>query len=393
MTNKEIIYTGLFNDSFFPVVDGVAVAVENYARWLPLHQMQPAIITPWNKQQTNFEFPLMRYLSIPIIGRKPYRLGLQQIDPFIHWKLAQTRFNIVHAHCPFSSGQLALKVAKRQHIPLIATFHSKFKDDLQRSFHGQKRLVNHIINNIIDFFNQCDQVWIPQADVEQTIREYGFKGEVTVISNGNDLSDRIKGDIISYKLSAKKKIGIDNAKLAILFVGQHINEKGLPLIIEILDKLHKLQIQFEMNFIGTGYALGWLQKEIIKRKLENCVYTHGLIKDRDKLADFYAASDLFLFPSKYDNAPLVVREAAAMSTPSLLLKGSTAAEIASDNKDAFLCNENLEQIISLISMLAKNRQKLIETGINASKSINLSWKDIVEEVADRYKQAIKSYKG
>ena len=52
-----------------------------------------------------------------------------------------------------------------------------------------------------------------------------------------------------------------------------------------------------------------------------------------------SAADLFLFPSMYDNAPLVVREAAMMGTPSVILKGSTASEVIVDGVNGFLADQ------------------------------------------------------
>jgi len=47
-------------------------------------------------------------------------------------------------------------------------------------------------NEVIRFFEKADEVWIPKAAVEETIREYGFKGKVVVVENGNDLQGWIQ---------------------------------------------------------------------------------------------------------------------------------------------------------------------------------------------------------
>ena len=44
----------------------------------------------------------------------------------------------------------------------------------------------------------------------------------------------------------------------------------------------------------------------------------------------------FTFPSLYDNAPMVVREAAVMGTPAVLVAGSDAAEIIHDGANGFV---------------------------------------------------------
>ena len=163
---------GIFNDSFPPILDGVTLTVENYARWISESGRTPCIVTPWNPEKVVSPYSVMRFLSLPIHNRKPYRYGYPKLDPFIWRRLRETNFRILHSHCPFSSGRLAVYVKKHQNVPLIGTFHSKYKSDLKHSFKIMPFCVPIIMKRILNFFNACDEVWIPQAQVEETLREY-----------------------------------------------------------------------------------------------------------------------------------------------------------------------------------------------------------------------------
>lgn len=381
---------GIFNDSFPPIIDGVTLTVENYAYWLNRSGRVPCIVTPWNPEKIASPYDVMRFVSLPIQNRHPYRYGYPKLDPFIWWRLRHTNFKILHSHCPFSSGRLAVYVKKHQHVPLIGTFHSKYKEDLEHSFHHFPFCVPIIMKRILNFFNACDEVWIPQAQVEETVRKYGYKGPLTVVENGNDFSCLVKGDIRKYKSEAKRKMGFDTNDFNMLFVGQHIWEKGLNIIIDTLELL-KDNDRIKMNFIGDGYALSDLKKAVNDKGLGDRVKFNRLITDRTLLSDFYAASDLFFFPSLYDNAPLVVREAAAMGTPSLLLTGSTASEVITDGKNGYLVDKNPREIAKLIGLLAKEKDKILETGINARNTLVRSWEDVVGEVIERYDSAIRRH--
>lgn len=381
---------GLFNDSFPPIIDGVTLTVENYAHWIDVSGRTPCIVTPWNPLEVAYPFHVMRYLSLPIANRQPYRYGYPKLDPYIWKRLRQTDFKILHAHCPFSSGRLAVYAKKIHKVPLIGTFHSKYKSDLQHSFHRFPFCVPIIMKRILNFFNACDEVWIPQQQVEETVRKYGYKGPLTVVENGNDFASLINCDIREYKLEAKKRLGFDAKDFHLLFVGQHIWEKGIGIIIETIEKL-KDQATIKINFIGDGYATEDMAKTIISLGLESKVKMLGLVTDRQKLSDYYAASDLFFFPSMYDNAPLVVREAAAMGTPSLLLKGSTASEVVKDRYNGYLVDSNIDEIAELIKFLEKERYKLTESGINAKNTLVRSWEDVVGEVLERYETIIRNY--
>lgn len=381
---------GLFNDSFPPIIDGVTLTVENYAHWISRTGRIPCIVTPWNPAKVETPYALMRFFSLPIHNRKPYRYGYPKLDPFIWKRLRDTDFKILHSHCPFSSGRLAVYVKKKQNVPLIGTFHSKYKSDLKHSFRHMPWCVPIIMRRILNFFNACDEVWIPQAQVEETVREYGFKGRVTVVENGNDFASIIEGPVNEYKTAAKKKMGYDPDTLYLLFVGQHIWEKGIGTILDTLEIL-KGQLKVKINFIGEGYASGDIKRIVREKGLEDMVSLHGIITDRVVLSDYFAAGDLFFFPSLYDNAPLVVREAAAMGTPPILIEGSTASEVITDRYNGFLTNGKPEEIATLIKNLSHDRKLIREIGINARNTLVRSWEDVVGEVIDRYETLIRNY--
>ena len=182
---------GLFNDCFPPIMDGVSLTTQNYAYWLHKKAGNVCVVTPKTPAAKDKEaYPVYRYSSVPIPMRKPYRLGFPRIDWPFHERINKLSFELVHAHCPFSSGSLALKIAKTQHIPLVATFHSKYRSDFERVI-PCKALVDYLIRSIIRFYEMADEVWIPQAAVEETLREYGYKGKVEVVDNGSDFAGNI----------------------------------------------------------------------------------------------------------------------------------------------------------------------------------------------------------
>lgn len=385
---KEKGLYGIFNDSFPPILDGVTLTVENYAKWMRARDIVPCIVTPWNPERVETQYSVMRFLSLPIHNRKPYRYGYPKLDPFIWKRLRDTDFRILHSHCPFSSGRLAVYVKRTRGVPLIGTFHSKYKDDLKHSFRCMPWCVPIIMKRILNFFNACDEVWIPQAQVEETVREYGYTGPLTVVENGNDFSDIITGNVADYKKEAKRRLGFAADELILLFVGQHIWEKGLGVIVDMLSEL-KGKVKIKMNFIGNGYAAADLEKRLMQIGAHDYAKLLGIIKDRRMLSDYYAASDLFIFPSFYDNAPLVLREAAAMGTPAILLEGSTASEVIRDGKNGFLVKNDPKEFAHLVKALASDPQYIYSIGLNARNTLVRSWRDVVDEVVDRYDALLK----
>lgn len=383
---------GIFNDNFPPVLDGVAITAQNYAYWLKEMGHDVSVVTPYapNMQEvmSAATYPIYRYVSVPIPFRPPYRYGLPFLDiPFMRqWK--QMNFELVHAHCPFTTGRLARQITKQQQIPLVATFHSKYRQDFEHNVQC-KPIVDWMVRHIIRFYEQADEVWIPQAAVEPTLREYGFKGHVEVVENGNDFYTP-NDHIDEMRAEMRAELGVAPDETMLLFVGQHIWEKNIGFILDSLALIKDKP--FNLFMVGTGYAVREIRAKVKELQLQDKVTLLGNIHDRERLKRIDAAADLFLFPSLYDNAPLVVREAAAMHTPAMLIQNSTAAEIIDNDVNGFLTPNDVQMYADRIVYLMEHPEVLKRVGKKASTTISRSWENVIEEVILRYRDIQNSYK-
>lgn len=381
---KEEANVGLFNDCFPPVMDGVAVCMENYAKWMQRMAGGVKVITPNvpGADYSKLEYKVLDYLSVPVPKRHPYVTGIAEMDPRFMAKIVKIHFKILHAHCPFASGMAAQRIAKLQGIPLVATFHSKYRDDFARVLPGP--IVDGIIKYIIDFYEHADLVWVPQESVIDVIREYGFRGHVEVMDNGSDL---VADYPEKYFVEARQALGIKPEEFVMLFVGQHIWEKNPRLVIEALARMP--DVPFRMFFVGTGYAAEEMKQLVTEKGLDDKVTFVGMLTDRAEITRYYAAADLFLFPSLYDNAPLVVREAAALHTPAVMAEGSTASTILTDGENGFLVQNDPAAMESKLRELIADPERVHRVGVQASRSIVRSWEDCVGEALDRYNVLLK----
>ena len=387
MANK-LRNIGLFNDSFPPVMDGVAICVENYAHWMQESVGGVSVITPENLEAdySDKKYEVISYMSVSVPFRPPYVTGISDLDPAFKAKLMRRQFRIVHAHCPFTSGWAAQHVSKKQRIPMVATFHSKYKDDFARVIQS-KVILDAVIKGIVNFYESADEVWVPQESVKGVLYSYGFKGKIEVMQNGCDLVGNYSPEFFS---DARRSLGVAPDELVLLYVGQHIWEKNLRLTLEALGRIKDLP--FKMFFIGTGYAEEEMH-EIVKREgIQNKVVFVGRLTDRQRMKHYYAAADLFLFPSLYDTDGLVVREAAALHTPSIMLSSASASGMLHDGETGFLIGNTAEDFEAALRSLNADRGRLKAVGECASTSIVRSWKDIAEEAIDRYNSLINRVK-
>lgn len=375
---------GLFNDSFPPVMDGVAICVENYARCMQELVGGVSVITPENRgvDYKDKKYEVLSYNSVPVPFRPPYVTGIAEVDPTFLHKILRREFKIVHAHCPFTSGLAAGRVAKLQHIPFVATFHSKYREDFSRVIHSDT-VVDAIIKHIVNFYQSADEVWVPQESVKDVLYSYGYKGNIEVVQNGCDLGKDYPQE---YMDKAREDLGIGKNEFVLLFVGQHIWEKNVGLIIDSLARIRELP--FHMYFVGKGYAEEKMKEMVTTYELNDKVTFAGVITDREILKKYYASANLFLFPSLYDTDGIVVREAAAFNTPSIMLREASASKMLIDSETGFLIENSPEAFEEKLRELIANPAYTQEIGCSASKSIVRSWEDIAAEVIDRYNSLI-----
>ena len=382
---KSITNVGLFCEVFPPIMDGVSICVQNYAHWLQKKVGDVTVVTPSvsGADYSAYDYKVFDYFSVPVPTRHPYVSGLAGIDPVYHAKIAKNRFRILHAHTPFSAGNAALHVAHQQGIPLVATFHSKYRDDFEKVL--PRPVVNMMIRSIVRFFEQADMVWVPQESVIDVIREYGFKGHVEAMDNGSDLVADYPEKVF---VEARQRLGVAPEEFVMLYVGQHVWQKNPQLTIEALSRLE--DVPFRMFFVGDGYAAEGMKHMVSEKGLDGRVTFVGPVSEREKIVDYYAAADLFVFPSLYDNAPLVVREAAALHTSAVMARGATASTIIRDGENGFLTDNDPDKLAELLRKLIHDPERVRRAGVQASRTIVRSWEDCLEEVIDRYNVLLRS---
>ena len=390
MTTTTAVFAQ-FNDTYKPIMDGVGVCAENYARWLTRKTRTTWIVAPKVGGYTdNEEFPVLRFPSIPLPSMRPYRIGLPWLDPHVRSNLRGTEFALVHAHCPFVSGRLALGIARSRGVPMVATFHSKYHDDFSHVLRN-KRLVARAIRGIVEFYSAADAVWAPNNATALTLRAYGYTGEIDIMPNGTDLVIPDDAVYARFRAAGAELIGVDDDVIVFLFVGQHRWEKNVGLIIDALIRLSRTKTRFRMVFAGEGYASDEMRRRC--RPIKDRVTFLGVVLDRDVLKSLYARADLFLFPSLYDNAPLVMREAAAYSCPAVLAEGSSAAEGYRDGDAVFLTPNDPDAFTARLEGLASDPELRHRVGERAKEVIYLPWETVVDDVSARYAEIIAARHG
>ena len=385
------ITTGQFNDSYFPIMDGVGITAHNYAYWLNEKYGKSMVIAPNVKgYEDTVDYKVYRFKSVMLPGMNPYRVGLPLIDVKFKKKLKRIKFDLLHAHCPFISGQVALKLAAKHKVPLVATFHTKYREDFKKVINNDM-FADFLVKLTLDFYNAADEVWVPNKATGLTLREYGYNGNYEVMPNGSDMLVPENAKLLKYRKKGLAMIDAEPGEFVMLFVGQHRWEKNVRLIIDSMTMLKASGKAFKMVFVGEGYATNEMIKIVRHNNIQDQVDFLGVITDRKELQNVYAASDLLVFPSIYDNSPLVLQEAAAFDIPSVVVRGSSSAEGFHDGLNGFLIENDVSSLTQKISELMENPDVIKKAGEGARKTIYHPWENIVDDVYLRYADIIRKH--
>ena len=334
MAERNICLT---NDSFPPVIDGVANAVTNYARVIEKDYGSATVVTPYypDADDSVFPFEVVRYPSIDLTKLVGYRAG-NPLSAEVMQRLEEKHFDLIHTHCPVASTVLARILRDRIHVPLVFTYHTKFDIDIAHAIRG-KKLQEAAIRALVENISACDEVWTVS-----------------------------RGRIMWYK--------------------------GLRIILDAMKALKDSGCDFRMVFVGKGTDGPEVEAYCHELLLDDKVFFVAPAYDRDVIRAWYCRADLFLFPSTFDTNGLVVREAAACGLASVLIAGSCAAEDITDGRNGFFIEENAASMAALLKKIYQNRALLRQVGENAQKEIYISWDDAIHHACKRYDVVIDRFR-
>ncbi len=377
---------GQFTDSFYPIVDGVGRVVYNYARTLPAMGDECYVVAPMTDTgyRGGYPFELIDYTGMPLPGSPQYKAGLAVLDRHYYERIEQVALDIAHAHTPFFSGLEALRLAAKHDVPLVGTFHSKYYDDFYKATRAEL-LANIGVRFVVEFYERCDEVWAVSQSSARDLRDYGFKGDIVVMENGAELRPVNPED----RLAAAARYGIDLGHPVLLYVGQLNWKKNILLILEGASLLKAQGRRFCVVLAGQGPDEESIRRKAAELGLGDSVIFTGHVRDTALLDGLYQCASLFVFPSIYDTFSLVVREAAVMSTPSVLSRGSAAAEPVRDGVNGLLCKPTAEDFAAVVGANMEDAQKLAALGNAARETIPIGWDQVMQKVRGRYRALIE----
>ena len=297
--------------------------------------------------------------------------------------------DVVHAHDPALIGLICQVWARMNRVPFVHTAHvlpEKALDFGTTDALNVRLLKSNFSESLThrvlgDFYTNCDAIIALNQTAKESIRDFGYQGEIFVIPNGRDLAKYQK---CSYPR-------IDVPEKVITFIG-YITERKNQLYL--LHVLRHLPDNFKLQFVGRALDKKYLKKlQDVQQEyqLDRVEYVGQV--PHEQIPDFLCNAHVFPSASKMEVQSLVVIEALASGTPVVGLSNETIDELVDDQVGVHLAKDaEPEKFAAAIERIAalEDEQYQAMCARARKKVDHLDWANIVEGTADAYQQLMKS---
>lgn len=255
-------------------------------------------------------------------------------------------FTHIHAETPGPMGMAALAVSRYLKLPFRGTYHTSLPQTVG-ALTGDTQLENLFWKYVVWFYGQMERIYVPSA---MTARELMAKGlaeeKIRVHPWGVDTRLFHPGRRNGF---FRNRYSIQDGTLKLLYVGRVSEEKNLGVLAPMMRRIQQRRPNVHLIVVGDGPHLRDLQQDLADLPVTFTGYLEG-----EDLAQAYASSDVFVFPSTFDTMGNVVVEAQASGLPVIVTDRGGPSENMIDREtglvvhaDDRMPNRMAEAVLSL----------------------------------------------
>lgn len=290
-------------------------------------------------------------------------------------------YDVIHINTIFTKSLRQAKIAHQQGLPVVYHAHST-QEDFANSFIGSNLLAPLFGKWLRYVYSFGDVLITPSHYSASLLRSYGLTQPIQVISNGIDLdfwhaSDEEISDLRATYLPKGKK-GL------IMSCGLQIERKGIK---EFID-LAKFYPDYE--FVWFGYTDPHFIPSDVRKAMENAgenVNFAGYVA-RERMRIAYQASDAFVFMTHEETEGIVLLEALASRTPTIVRDLPVFSDYE-DGKDLYKAVDQAAFKKQLDGVLHHTLPSTVENGYKKVQTRRL---DVIgEQLVKAYQLAIEIY--
>ncbi len=320
----------LFTNNYLPFCGGVTVSVETLRQGLDDAGHEAWVFGPRFGRGTDSVPRVVRYPSVHTATYTEFALAVPYSRRISHL-VRGLDFDIFHAHHPFLLGPAARRLARRQHRPLVFTYHTRY-EKYAHYVPLTRALVERLaIRLSTRFAASADAVIAPSAVIREELRARGVETAISVVPTGVDLARFQPGD----RQAARVGLGVPEDDPLLLYVGRLDREKSVDRILFAFERVASTLPAARLLLVGQGTEAERLRRVASTLSVAERIRFLG-VRPHPMLALCYQAADLFLFASQTETQGLVLAEAAACGLPAVAVSAAGCDEVVRDGDTGIL---------------------------------------------------------
>jgi glycosyltransferase involved in cell wall biosynthesis len=230
--------------------------------------------------------------------------------PFAAAKLI-SQHDVVQIHTPLPEAAIVALLCKTARVPLVMTHHG----DVVMPAGAKNQLIQRVAFQVLSLSGRlANRVTTYSLDYASHSRLLGqFRDKLTpVFPPVGDVTPTPSG-----VAALRQELGLEGRRV-IGFAGRWTDEKGFDYLLEALPIVREEMPEAHLVFAGE-------ERIVYEDTFDRCaplveaqrdnITLMGLIRDPQRMADFYGMCDVFVLPSRTDMLALVQVEAMLAGTP------------------------------------------------------------------------------
>ncbi|MDD3186055.1 MAG: glycosyltransferase, partial [Anaerostipes sp.] len=394
----------MMTNNYKPFVGGVPISIERLAGSLrdlghTVYVFAPDYKALVDDDEYTFRFPTIKHKVAGVIPIP------NLIYNYVKKIISTLDIDLIHVHHPVMIGNVATRLGKEYHIPVVFTYHTRYEQYLHylKPFEYLQNKANQgkvVETAIIDFVQQqviqrylnhflekCDMVFAPTKSIQDYLKSFHIDTPISVAPTGLPsacFERHVEAtDLRKRYLYGKKYLFCTVSRLA--------KEKNFPFLLQgIAAMKKKLGDIFNVLILGDGPEKENLIALSRTLKIDGNVFFMGEVPNQE-IISYHQACDLFLFSSKSETQGIVLLEAMAAYLPVFAVRATGVLDVV-DGENGVLSSDSIEDWVQNVISVLQNQSVFIKMKSSArNTAILYDEKNIAKQILERYRHLEKNY--
>ena len=376
---------GLFTDTYFPQVSGVATSIKTLKEALEAQGHQVYIFTSTDPKvpKNKFEPHIYRFSSVPYLGFKDRRLAFRGLIQAV--EIAKSvQLDIVHTQTEFSLGLLGKFVARQLKIPAVHTYHTMYEDYTHYFAKGMLIVPNGVGRIMKAYMMSMAGVIAPSKLVQDTLVRYGITVPMRIIPTGVSLPKRR-----SIQVNLRHNYHFYDTQPIILSLGRLAFEKNVAMTISVFSELLQVMPDARLVIAGDGPARKSLFEQVAELELEDKVIFTGMVNHED-IGDYYQMANVFVSSSDTETQGLTFIEAMAANRPFVAIHSPYLDNLV-DNEAIGTLVSDYDELLAAVQKYLERPNTLADEQVRQAKMKDVDATKFAERVLAFYQDILADY--